>query len=58
MTSRQKRGNKAIQLEARKQAKIEAKQERVESKAFARSIEKWRAKGAWIEETETQFNNQ
>ena len=50
MTREQQRQEKQAKAEARKQAKIEAKIQREESKAFARSIEKWKAKGAWMEE--------
>lgn len=58
MTRQQQREAKALKSEARKQAKIEAKQERAESKAFAKAVEKWAAKGAWVEETGTILTNQ
>ena len=58
MTRQQQREAKALKAEARKQAKIEAKQERQESKAFAKAVEKWAAKGAWIEYAETILINQ
>lgn len=35
--------------EARKQAKIEAKVERHESKAWDKNVQKWKEKGAWVE---------
>ena len=50
MTREQQREAKALKLEARKQAKIQAKQDRAESRSFAKSIERWKAKGAWIED--------
>ena len=58
MTRQQQRESKALKAEARKQAKIAAKQERQESKAFAKAVEKWAAKGAWIEDFGMILTNQ
>lgn len=49
MTREEKKAIREAKTEAMKQAKIEAKKEKQESTAFARSIEKWKAKDAWIE---------
>lgn len=57
MTREQQREAKTLKLQAQKQAKTEAKQERMESKAWDKSVEQWRVKGAWIEDNETQLTN-
>ena len=51
MTRQDQREAKALKSEARKQAKNEAKKERQEVKAFDKTIEKWKAKDAWIEDS-------
>jgi len=58
MTRQEQREAKALKLEALKQAKIEAKKERQECKAWDKNVQKWKAKGAWIEDLETQLINQ
>jgi len=51
MTREQQREIKEAKKQAKIALRIEAKQDRHELKNWNKSVEKWKAKGGWIEET-------